>query len=124
MRGNAFSKDFDREVPRIFGLKVSTTAKNKPVMQLDAKTLTSIAPLIRESIAASQPVVVGQESKTLSPRPYGLSWVIIDGYDENNQFHLVYPRGQDRDFERKTGWYPLETLLIDVKVAKVIFGMM
>lgn len=123
MRGRGFSKEFDREFSKILGVKVSTTAKNKPIMQLDANTLTTITPLIKESIAASRPVVVGQESITLSPREHGLSWVIIDGYDERNRFHLVYPRGHDRDSDRKTGWYPLETLLIEVKVAKAIFGI-
>jgi hypothetical protein len=123
MRGNGFSKDFDREVAKVFELKGSTTSKNKPIMQLDKNSLTTLAPLIKESLVASRPVVVGQESFPLTPREHGLSWVIIDGFDENNQFHLVYPRGRDRDFERKTGWYPLETLLIEVKDAKAIFGI-
>jgi hypothetical protein len=123
MRNNGFTKDFDREVAKVFELKGSTTAKNKPIIQLDKNSLETIAPLIKESLVASRPVVVGQQSKTLTPREYGLSWVIIDGFDDNNQFHLVYPRGTDRDFERKTGWYPLETLLIEVKAAKAIFGI-
>jgi M6 family metalloprotease-like protein len=123
MRSKGFSKDFDREFSKVFGLKGSTTAKNKPIMQLDKNSLTTIAPLIKESLAASRPVVVGQESILLTPREHGLSWVIIDGFDERNQFHLVYPRGHDRDSERKSGWYPLETLLIEVNAAKAIFGI-
>jgi len=123
MRSNGFNKAFDREFAKIFGMKVSAAAKEKPVMQLDVKSLPTLAPLIRESLAAARPVVVGQESIQLSPRSHALSWVIIDGYDGNEQFHLVYPRGHDRDSNRKTGWYPLETLLIEVKEAKAIFGL-
>jgi len=123
MRSNAFPKVFDKEFAKTFGMKISTTAKIKPILQLDKKSVLTVAPLIKESLAASKPVVVAQESILLTPREHALSWVIIDGYNEDGQFHLVYPRGQDRDFDRKTGWYPLETLLIDVIDAKIIFGM-
>jgi M6 family metalloprotease-like protein len=123
MRSNVFSKVFDKEFAKTFGMKISTTSKIKPILQLDKKSVLTVAPLIKESLAASKPVVVAQESILLTPREHALSWVIIDGYNEDGQFHLVYPRGQDRDFERKTGWYPLETLLIDVNDAKIIFGI-
>lgn len=123
MRGAAFPKDFDREFMKAFGMKAFLPSKVRPVLKLDDKSLPAVAPLIVESLAASQPVVVAQESIQLSPRSHGLSWVLIDGCNENNQFHIVYPRGHDRDFDRKTNWYPLDTLLVDVNKAYIIFGL-
>ena len=123
MRANAFSKDFDKDFMKYFRMRASRTAKIQPIEKLDRTNISVLTPHIIDSLVNSRPVVVGQKSLLLSPRPFGLSWVIIDGVNEGGKFHLVYPRKHDRDFKkRKSGWYSLDVLLESVENARIIFG--
>lgn len=123
MRENSFGKDFDKNITKVLAIQTSRSARTKPVEPLTSESIPNMEKQIIDSLVNAVPVVAGQDSVQLSPRGHGLSWVIIDGFNEQKQFHLVYPRNTDRDFNRKTGWYPLDTLLIDVNEAKLIFGL-
>jgi len=120
MLKNTFKKDFDKHFMKAFKLRSSRISKIKPIENLSEASLEKLKPYIKESLINSNPILAVQDSVQLSPRGHGLSWVIIDGFKEG-EFHLVYPRNKDRDFKRRTGWYPLKTLLIDVEEAKLIF---
>jgi M6 family metalloprotease-like protein len=117
-----FPKDFDRVVRKTFGIKA---AQNAPGIEaLTEDSLAKLEPLIRAQVAESKPVVVVQESiQPLSPTEYALMLVLIDGYNEKGQFHLVFPTGRDRGFSAKTGWHPLSVLLENANAVKAVFGM-
>lgn len=123
MRSNNFEKDFDKNLEKIFGMRMARTSKVQPIEPLETASLPTLEPFIIESLLSAKPVVVAQKSIQLSPRGHGLSWVIIDGVNDKKEYHLVYPRGSDRDFGRKTGWYTLDTLLFKAEEARIIFGI-
>ena len=117
-----FPKDFDRVIRKAFDIK---TAQRAPGIEaLTGDSIARLEPLIRAQVAESKPVVVFQESvQPLSPTEYALMMVLIDGYNEEGLFHLVYPTGRDRGFNRKTGWHPLSVLLEKTNAVKAVFGM-
>ena len=119
MQQDTFGKDFEKTFTKAFELKPSSAAKLKPVENLTETTLHKLEPFIRDSLLHANPVVVGQ----YPPPSFGLTWLIIDGYDDQKQYHLVYPSGKDRDSDRKTGWYPLDTVLKETTEARVVFGL-
>ncbi len=120
MNTGAFPAGFDREFAKVFGLKVTT--KDKPVQPFAQKDIAAFIPQIKKSLAEAKPVLVAQESIPLSPRPHGLSWVIIDGCEGEDRFHLDFPRGNDRDFKTKSGWHTLDTLFKDVNRAYILLN--
>jgi hypothetical protein len=120
MQASTFPPGFDREFTKFFNLK--SVGKDKPVQPFAEKDIPTLIPQIRKMLGEAKPVVVVQESIPLSPRQHGLSWVIIDGYEGEDRFHLDYPRGCDRDFKTRTGWYTLNQLFKDVKSAYIILN--
>lgn len=118
-----FSDDFDKAFIATFDLKQDRMLKVKPIEELSAASMANLEPAIKASLLNSQPVLAGLDSVQLSPRSYGLSWVIIDGFNEKGQYHIVFPRDEDRAFNVTSGWYSLDVLLNQVEKTKLIFGM-
>jgi hypothetical protein len=118
-----FSKDFAKDFAKAYGLKNPFGSNKGPVELFTANDLKALAPRIKHSLINSEPVVVAQQPTLSTPVQYGLSWIIIDGFNEQNQFHIVYPGKQDRQFKRKSGWYSLEMILHEVYKAHIVWGL-
>lgn len=123
MTASKFEEDFDKNFIKAFKLRNPMGSRNGPIEPFKKETIEELTPRIIQSLVNSEPVVIVQKPMLSSPIQYGLSWVIIDGVNDKKQFHLVYPAGKDRQFNRKSGWYSLETLLDNVKEAKIIWGL-
>ena len=122
MTASKFDKDFDKNFIKAFKLKNPLGSRKGPIEPFSKETIDELSPRIIKSLIMGEPVIIAQEPTLSSPIQYGLSWVIIDGVNEKGQFHLVYPAGKDRQYKRKTNWYSLDTLLIGVSKAKIIWG--
>ena len=123
MISSKFETDFDKNFIKAFNLKNPLGSRRGPIEPFTNESISELSPRIMKSLMNSEPVVIAQEPKLSSPIQYGLSWVIIDGVNEQGKFHLVYPGGKDRQFKRKTGWYSLEVLLENVNKARIIWGL-
>lgn len=123
MLASKFEKDFDKNFIKSYKLKNPLGSRKGPIEPFTKEAIPELSPRIIQSLLNGEPVVIAQEPKLSSPIQYGLSWVIIDGVNDKNQFHLVYPNGKDRQYKRKSNWYSLETLLEGVSKARIIWGL-
>ncbi len=123
MTSNAFSKDFDKNFVKSFSLRKPRGSRNPLIQKLTPATTDAVAKQITDSLVRSIPVLVGQDSGYISPVEHGLCWVIIDGVKNGTQFHCIFPDKKDRKFSRRSGWYPLSTLLEEVDETRVFFEL-
>jgi hypothetical protein len=123
MTTREFNEDFDKDFAKAYNLKKPFGSNKGAVEPFTANDLSALTPRIKYSLIKSEPVVIAQDPALSSPVQYGLSWLIIDGFNDKNQFHLVYPGGKDRQFKRKSGWYSLEMVLEKVHKARIIWGL-
>ncbi|MCM8539095.1 MAG: hypothetical protein NE328_02400 [Lentisphaeraceae bacterium] len=123
MTTSKFEKGFDKDFIKSFKLKNPLGSRKGPIEPFTKELLPEFSPRIIQSLLNGEPVVIAQEPKLSSPIQFGLSWVIIDGVNDKGLFHLIYPAGKDRQYKRKSNWYPLETLLEGVSKAKIIWGL-
>lgn len=123
LNDKTFPKDFDRHMKKTFGLRPKPPERSS-IEIFDEASIPNLEQRIKAQLAESQPVVVVQESiQPMTPTEHALMMVLIDGYNEQGQFHLVYPTGRDRDLGRKSGWHPLSVLLEKTGEVRIIFDM-
>jgi hypothetical protein len=123
MTTRSFDENFNKEFIHFFKMKSSPFSKTGLISPFKKEMFETLIPQIKKSLINGIPVVIGQDPALSSPIDYGLHWVIIDGMNKNNQFHLIYAGGKDRQYKRKTGWYSLDTLLKGVLEARVIWDL-
>ena len=123
MTTSKFKKDFNKNFIKTYKLKNPLGSRKGPIEPFTKEAIPELSPRIIKSLIMGEPVVIAQEPMLSSPIQYGLSWVIIDGVNEKNKFHLIFPGGKDRQFKRKDNWYSLETLLLEVKEARIFWGL-
>ena len=126
MRKTEFDKKFDPRFITFFDIKASVIPKRPPIEDFTNDNLESVREGLIESLILGHPVMIGQQP-TYDPYHHcGLSWVIVDGVNENKQFHVIYPDGHDGkapELKRNDGWFSLKSLLGKVDKAKVFWGL-
>lgn len=120
LAGREFTKNFDKKFSRAFGYRPK---RGEPAIEaLTPESISRLTPLIQAQLADARPLLVIQKSQEFIPVKE-LTVALIDGYDESEQFHIVYPAGRDRTLNRRTGWHPLSVLLESTEEVRIVFGL-
>lgn len=115
-----FDKRWDRTFCKVFGLKNSRG--REVLFDVTDSTITKHEARIKKNLIAARPVLFVRESLEMTPVSYALDGVLIDGFREDGQYHLVFPSGCDRNKgNRKSGYYPLSVLFDETLACKIIF---
>lgn len=89
-------------------------------------------PHLKEWLSAKQPVMwvreaTGDDQDDINKRinggkPFPLTIALIDGVNDNGEYHIVWPRGHDRRYKHiKNGWYKLPDLFYDVNRSVLVY---
>jgi hypothetical protein len=55
-------------------------------------------------------------------KPFPLTIALIDGVNDNGEYHVVWPRGNDRRYKHiKSGWHNVSNLFYDVNRSVLIY---
>lgn len=87
---------------------------------------------LKEWLEAKMPVMwvreaTGDEQDDVNKRinggkPFPLTVALIDGMNDDGEFHVVWPRGHDRRYKHiKNGWYKIPELFYDVNRSVLIY---
>ena len=87
---------------------------------------------LKEWLVAKMPVMwvreaTGDEQDDINKRinggkPFPLTIALIDGMNDEGEFHVVWPRGNDRRYKHlKNGWYKVTELFYDVNRSVLIY---
>lgn len=91
----------------------------------DASALEAQAGTIKKWLDLSQPVLLVRENTFMpgvTERTYPLDIAIIDGYDADGAWHVVFPEGGDRGSKSVTsGYWRADTLMVSVVDAVLMF---
>ncbi len=126
MMYTTFPEGFDEHFRNTFQLKDSPYPQRPAIETLKKSNLAEVEEALRSSIRLAKPVLIAQQPFASESYPYGLHWVIIDGYKENGSFHMDQTDGRNRErpeLKRKRGWYSLESLLEGADEVKVFWGL-
>jgi len=115
-----FPKQWEKTFVAALGLRKPPKDMIIPVSK---ESITAFSRRIRESIALGQPVLLIRENQIVPPDTntyFPLDTVMIDGYTDEQVFHMSFPTGKDRGL-RKDGDYKLDEVMDYVVTARLVF---
>lgn len=119
------AKTFDKQWERAFVEALKIKQPKKCIFEVkDSGALEKYAAQIKEWLVASRPVMVIRENVVIPPETgyvYPLDMVLIDGFDTDGNFHMVFPCGRDRGTKRGAGFYPLADAVEYTTTARLVF---